>query len=716
MYQTLKKYFGYTEFRPLQQEIIETVLAKKDASVIMPTGGGKSLCYQLPALLVDGLTIVVSPLISLMKDQVDALKSNGISAACWNSTLTTTEIQQVRADLDNNKIRLLYVAPERLMMPHFFEYVKQLKVNLFAIDEAHCISEWGHDFRPEYRKLQILKQQFTEIPIITLTATATPRVRGDIIKQLKLENAKVFIASFDRHNLYYEVRPKRDTYVQIVDYLHAHAKDSGIIYCMSRKRVEEVAESLRYDGFRALPYHAGLEKNERMQNQEKFIRDDVEIIVATIAFGMGIDKPNVRFVIHVDLPKNLEGYYQETGRAGRDGLRSECILFYSYGDRKKIEFFFKEIQDPQELRISYEKLQQMVKYGESYICRRKQLLNYFGEDYKPENCENCDNCLKEEDLFDATVVAQKLFSCVARVHERFGMNYVIDVLRGSNSERIIHNRHNLLSTFNIGKEYPKKQWQAFTRELVQKNYLVLEGDQYPVLRLTEKSRAVLFKKEPVKLTNPETAAKISTRRVAEDLDVNRELFEILRELRKQVADEEKLPPYIIFHDKTLEKMAGQFPQTWAELSVIHGMGEKKLNRYGPRFLKAIVGFCQQNNIQAKPPQQTRQERREHPQVKGKTEQITYHLLQKGLPAPEIAKQRQLAVSTIYGHLEKLIQQGEGIDLADYVPVERQKQILAVFERLQTRALTPVKEELGDEFSYDEIRLTRGLLPAQNAEE
>jgi len=595
MLKTLKKYFGYTEFRPLQEEIIKEIVSRKDVFVLMPTGGGKSLCFQLPSILQDGLTVVISPLISLMKDQVDSLLDNGIAAAYINSSLTYDEISSVKNELLKNNIKLLYVAPERLMMSQFLEFMKELKINLFAIDEAHCISEWGHDFRPEYRRLVILKNKFPKIPIAALTATATPMVQNDIVQLLKMKDAKIFKASFNRPNLFYRVQHKVDTYNRLVDYLKAHPNDSGIIYCQSRKTVDSLADSLSYDGFRALPYHAGMDNLERSKNQDKFIKDNVDIIVATIAFGMGIDKPNVRFVIHYDLPKNLESYYQETGRAGRDGLNSDCILFFSYGDKSKIEYFIGEKDDPKEKEIAYEKLQQMILFCESKVCRRKVILEYFGESYEVKNCGFCDICLdpkNEKEKFDGTVIAQKMLSCVYRLNQRFGMKYVIDVLRGSKSERIFHNGHQHLPTYGIGDGIATKRWQGFARELIQQGYLKIEGGQYPVLQLTEKSHAVLFEKEKVFLT---PYVEYKPKEVADkSLQVDEKLFQRLRQLRKRIADERNIPPYIIFHDKTLKEMASRTPTSWQELSTIFGMGESKLKQYGPRFLKEIVAFLQEN--------------------------------------------------------------------------------------------------------------------------
>ncbi|HEY3374940.1 MAG TPA: DNA helicase RecQ [Candidatus Aquicultor sp.] len=595
MLTTLNKYFGYTTFLPLQQDIINDVLNKKDVLALMPTGGGKSLCYQLPALQLDGVTIVVSPLIALMKDQVDGLVSNGVAAAFINSSLNPSEITRARSQLERGEIKILYVAPERLMMPEFLSFLKRLPIALFAIDEAHCISEWGHDFRPEYRQLRSLKDNFPEVPIIALTATATEHVQDDIAVQLGIPDCSKYRASFNRSNLYYKIEPKTSAYQRLLKYISEHRGDSGIIYCQSRKLVSSLASDLKKAGFRALPYHAGMDPEKRSRNQERFIRDDAEIIVATIAFGMGIDKPNVRYVIHYDLPKNIEGYYQETGRAGRDGLKSDCILFFSYADKAKIEYFIRQKEDQAERDIAYKKLKEMTDYCEGNICRRKVLLGYFGEAFDEPNCGLCDVCLEPREKFDATVVAQKVLSCVHRVNNGFGVTHIIDILVGSNNQKIIERGHDELPTHGIGKEHSRTEWQSMIRELVQLGYLSLEGDRYPVLRLNEKSRGVLLEDEQVFLTKPHVEVEIVP--VSVDDKCDQGLFEALRALRKTMADESDLPPYVIFHDATLKEMAAYYPRTNAALANISGVGEVKLKRYGNIFLKTIKEYCDANGVE-----------------------------------------------------------------------------------------------------------------------
>ena len=709
MLETLHKYFGYTEFRPLQEEIITAILEKKDAFVLMPTGGGKSLCYQLPSIMQDGLTIVVSPLIALMKDQVDSLRDFGVSAEFINSSLSYEQIEQVKTKLRANMVKLLYVAPERLVLPQFLEFIKLLPVSLFAIDEAHCISEWGHDFRPEYRQLVVLRNKFPDIPLVGLTATATPIVQDDIIGQLKMNEPLKFKASFNRPNLFYNVLYKGDTFQQLLDYLNAHRKDSGIIYCFSRNAVENLAVALQREGFRALPYHAGLDGRERTKNQEQFIKDNVEIIVATIAFGMGIDKPNVRFVIHYDMPKNLESYYQETGRSGRDSLKSDCILFFSYGDKAKIEYFIEQKTDAREREVAYNKLHQFIHYAESHVCRRKVMLEYFGESYDVENCQHCDNCLKQREKFDGTIIAQKLLSCVVRLKERFGMQYVIDVLKGAKSERIFQNRHQNLPTYGIGDEFTKKQWQAYARELIQQGYLKLEGGQYPILRLTEKSRGVLFNGEQVFLTIYKEIEPIRVK--DKELVVDENLFERLRQLRKRIADERNVSPYIIFSDRTLKDMAAKIPTTWNQLQTVFGMGESKLKQHGPRFLKEIIAYAQQVGLEIG--ERTIPEKKVSIN-KTRTEYVTLELLRQGLSVAEVASRRELTPLTIYNHLEQLILAGEDIDLSKFVTAEKQEIIRKEFTRIGMEKLKPVKEALGDEFSYEELQLVRAKMVAEKS--
>ena len=521
MRKTLEKYFGYSDFHPLQEEIITEVFSHHDVLVLMPTGGGKSLCYQLPAVMQDGLTVVISPLISLMKDQVDDLRSMGIPAASINSTLDYNKTAEIKSQMIKKRIKLLYVAPERIMIPDFLYFLQQLNISLIAVDEAHCISEWGHDFRPEYRRLNLLKANFPGVPLIALTSTAIPQVQNDIVNQLSMASAKIYRASLDRKNLFYQIRPeKRQIYQYLLQYIKRHKKDSGIIYCQSRKSVEKFAAKLQKDGVLALPYHAGLSSDVRTKNQEKFIKDDVEVIVATIAFGMGIDKPNIRYVIHCDMPKSIEGYYQETGRAGRDGLRSDCILFFNYSDKIKHEYFIKQIEDKQYRQIAYKKMWDMINFCTSKKCRRMTLLNYFGERYDTHNCDMCDVCKP----------------------------------------------HNIIE---------------------------FAPHQKPEPEITKINSSTLLR------IDPECNRRVRKPNSFDYWECDQKLFEILRVLRKEIADKEKMPPYIIFSDATLKEMSRRYPQDSISLKEINGVGEVKLKNYGNLFLEKITDYCEANNIKPK---------------------------------------------------------------------------------------------------------------------
>ncbi len=586
----LKRYFGYSSFRPLQEEIIRDSLSGRDVFALLPTGGGKSLCFQLPALVRKGLTVVVSPLIALMKDQVDSLRANGIQAACLNSSLEGDQRRSVWRDLHQGRIRILYVAPERLFVGTLTEELKQWNLGAIAVDEAHCISEWGHDFRPEYRKLSELRTQFPEVPFIALTATATERVRSDILTQLHLRNPATYVASFNRPNLTYRVLPKAQAYSQVVAFLKSRPNDSGIIYCASRNSTEALAAKLNADRIPSLAYHAGLENDVRSRNQERFLRDEVRVVCATVAFGMGINKPNVRFVIHHDLPKNLEGYYQETGRAGRDGLPGECLLLFSAGDVAKQIGFIDEKTDEQERRIARQQLQQMVHYAESSECRRTDLLRYFGEAYPATGCGACDNCLSPRATYDGTLQAQKLLSCVFRIRQKsgfaVGLNHVVAVLTGSESEQVQRWGHQSLSTYGIGKELNRNEWGAIGRELVRLGLLQQDPGQFPTMSLTEEGRAALRERRVIQLTRPREAAKPRTSKPG-DIDCDELLFEKLRRLRKRLADEQGVPPYIVFGDTSLRHMARDKPVTDDGLLEIPGVGETKLRVYGEEFLTEI---------------------------------------------------------------------------------------------------------------------------------
>ncbi|MEI6221403.1 MAG: DNA helicase RecQ [bacterium] len=715
-FEILQQYFGYTSFRPLQEEIIQDVLAKKDVFVLMPTGSGKSLCYQLPAIASEGVTVVVSPLIALMKDQVDGLQQNGVKAAFLNSSQTQAQQQQVLAAARNGELSLLYLAPERLAQPNFWQTLRGFPLTLFAIDEAHCISEWGHDFRPEYRQLSVVKKEFSTIPLIALTATATERVQADILIQLGLQNAKTYQASFNRPNLYYSVRPKKDAFDQIFDFIAEHPQQSGIIYCQSRKKVDGIAERLKANGIKALPYHAGLSDEVRRKNQEAFSRDNVDIIVATIAFGMGIDKPNVRFVIHYDLPANLERYYQETGRAGRDSLPSECLLFFSYGDKEAIEHFIRMKQDPKEQEIARAQLTQVVRYAEQRQCRRKSLLSYFGEEMQGETCDNCDNCLSPDPTFDGTTLAQKIISCVVRTGERFGTGHVAKVLVGSKDKRVLENEHNKLTTYGIITDYSPQQIQAFTRQLAEQGCLEITQEKYPIVRLTGKSWDVLKNGLKVVLTQPQEPTELRQESTRPDFD--RELFAALRVLRKRLADEKNVPPYIIFSDISLEEMAQYFPQTKEQFSTISGVGKQKLDWYGSLFLNEIEAYCTPRNIAPKSKAvQNRTVRTIRKKTKpAKTETIshTMEMVRQGLSIEEIAKQRGIVSGTVASHIEKAVLAGDEITLDRFVMPEKQMVIRKMLIDAAGGPITPIKELLGSAYSFEEIRLVRAVMAMENA--
>ncbi|MDI3485532.1 MAG: ATP-dependent helicase RecQ [Methanolobus sp.] len=681
MHETLSKYFGYSDFRPLQKEIINDVLNDRDTFVLMPTGGGKSLCYQLPALLKDGITVVVSPLISLMKDQVDSLKENGVDAAYLNSTLKPAQSKRIYDELKRGEIKILYVAPERLTMSGTITLLKSLNVSLFAIDESHCISEWGHDFRPEYRKLGMLKKKFPEIPIIALTATATPKVREDTIKQLGIEQCGVYIASFNRQNLFYRVRAKKDTYNNLLKYLRKKKGESGIIYCQSRRTVDSLTTKLRKDGFNALSYHAGLTDLQRAKNQEMFIKDRADIVVATIAFGMGIDKPNVRFVIHYDLPKNLEGYYQETGRGGRDGLECECVLFFSRGDKYKIEYFIKQKDKKEERDIAIKQLNDMVDYCESNICRRKVLLRYFGEEIPEDNCGKCDVCLQPRIEVDGTTEARLIIKCIQDLNQRFGMNQVIDVLTGSRAKKITDKKHHLLKSFGQGDKYSKNEWQDMAREMVRQDVIKVEGARYPLLKLNKKSLEILDGKRTVTFTRKVEDAQTEYEPVISDIDkdefeeeynpvVHRRisddpdkiLFDKLKELRISLAQMQDVPPYIIFADTSLRQMAARRPATKEEMLKITGVGEYKLKKYGDMFLKAIAEHLEAEEA-SKP---------------GNKE------AKKKVPAKEKSK-----ADISKNSIQK--------------PALKKEIVLKALDELEDDLIRSIKDKLGGNYSDDEIR-------------
>ena len=713
----LKQYFGFTSFRPLQEEIIRDALAGRDVFALLPTGGGKSLCFQLPALTRDGLTVVVSPLIALMKDQVDALQAAGVAATFLNSSLASEESRRRLRGLHQGEYRLLYAAPERLMLSGFLADLQRWNVRLIAIDEAHCISEWGHDFRPEYRQIADLRGHFPKVPFMALTATATERVREDIVTHLQLRDPRRYVASFNRPNLTYRVLAKSKPYDQLLEYLRARRRESGIIYCQSRKSGERLAANLTEDGVKAQPYHAGLTPQQRAAHQEQFLRDDVRVICATIAFGMGINKPNVRFVVHYDLPKNIEGYYQETGRAGRDGLPGECVLLFSPGDVVKQSQFIEEKPDPQEQSIAREQLQQMVHYAESAGCRRAELLRYFGEIFPGDSCGACDNCLSPRETFNGTLAAQKLLSCVYRIRERsgfgVGLNHVIEVLTGADTEKIRKWGHEQLSTYGIGGEHGRPEWAAIGRELMRLGYLRQTAEKFSVLEVTREGLALLKSRQPVTLTKPVAAPKPPSQRVG-DIACDEALFDRLRELRKRLADQLNVPAYIVFSDVALRQMARAYPTTKNEFARISGVGEKKLAEFGAAFLGEINFHLQENPRQifaddsfvapAPPPARS---------SLGDSARETVRQFRAGATVAEIARARDVTPSTICGHLAEAIERGEAIDAGKFFTADEQVKIAAAFTRHGCAALSPVFEALGGAVDYGRLRIFRALQNAKS---
>ena len=707
---TLKQHFGYDQFRPLQREIISDALAARDVFVLMPTGGGKSLCFQLPALIRHGLTIVVSPLISLMKDQVDALQTSGIPATYLNSTLDRHEATARWRGLHCGEYRMLYVAPERLMLDTFLERAANWNIAQFAIDEAHCISEWGHDFRPEYRELKKLRTHFPEVPMMALTATATERVRADIVKQLKLRDPRRYVASFNRPNLTYRVAPKAAPYEQLLEFIRSRPDDSGIVYCASRKSAESLARNLSEDGVSAKPYHAGLTNSERTKNQEQFLRDDIRVVTATIAFGMGINKPNVRFVVHYDLPKNLESYYQETGRAGRDGLPSECVLLFSASDVAK-QIHFIEEKGENEARIAREQLRQMVHYAETRDCRRATLLQYFGEQYAKQSCEGCDNCLTPRETFDGTIPAQKFLSCVHRIHARsgfgFGLNHVVDVLRGADTEGIRQRSHNELSTYGIGRELKRDAWQAIGRELLRLGLIECAPGKFATLGLTPAGRDALRHRTPITLTKQtEVVARDQKARVGA-IECDEALFERLRGVRRKLADERNVPAYVIFSDVSLREMARDYPTTAIEFRRIPGVGEQKLKDFAEAFLGEIKNYLATNPRRtfssgrnpSGPPRRTRL---------NDSQRETLRRFRSGESVDDISRARGFVRDTIYDHLEAAIKSGESLPLDRFFTAAQREEIAWAFRKVIDGKLADVRSLLDSKYDYGELRIFRAL--------
>jgi ATP-dependent DNA helicase RecQ len=714
--EVLKNFFGFSGFKGHQEAIIENVLAGNDTFVIMPTGGGKSLCYQLPAMMYEGTAIIISPLIALMKNQVDAIRGfameNGI-AHVLNSSLSRGEVDQVKSDLISGKTKLLYVAPESLTKEENVEFFKQIGISFFAIDEAHCISEWGHDFRPEYRKLRpIINQIADKVPVIALTATATPKVQNDIQKNLHMLDAKVFKASFNRGNLYYEVRPKTKNVIRdLIHFIKENSGKSGIVYCLSRKKVEEIAESLQVNGIKALPYHAGLDSATRVNNQDRFLMEDVDVIVATIAFGMGIDKPDVRFVVHHDIPKSLESYYQETGRAGRDGGEGKCITFYSYDDILKLEKFAKG-KPVAEQEISKQLLLETVSFAESSICRRKQLLYYFGEIYKEENCHNCDNCNNPKEIFEVTQDVKLALETIKETKQLFKAKHICQVLAGIENANIRTVKHNLLDIFGKGSEHDEKYWMGVIRQALVNLLIEKDIEQYGVLKLTPKAEGFIAKPSKIMMAKDHDYEEIER---GENIIVNQKagmggdekLFKMLKDLRKDLSKKEKIPPFAIFQDPSLEDMCIRFPITMEELPKITGVGVGKAQKYGAPFLEIIKDYVEEFDI-IRPMDMVVKS------VPNKSISKVYMIqsIDRKLSLDDVAKAKGLELDDLLSEIERIVYSGTKIDIDYYInEVVDEYHIEDIMEYFNDEAETDSLEEafetLGtDEYEELEIRLVR----------
>jgi ATP-dependent DNA helicase RecQ len=707
----LKKYFGFDTFKGNQEDIIKNVLSGRDTFVLMPTGGGKSLCYQLPAVMGEGTAIVISPLIALMKNQVDAMRNfstNDDVAHFLNSSLTKTEIARVKKDVLDQQAKLLYVAPESLTKEENIEFLKNIKISFYAVDEAHCISEWGHDFRPEYRRIRPIIDTIGRSPIIALTATATPKVQHDIQKNLGILDANVFKSSFNRPNLYYEVKSKQDVAREIIKYIKNNPGKSGIIYCLSRKKVEEMAEVLKVNGIKVLPYHAGMDSATRTQNQDKFLMEEADVIVATIAFGMGIDKPDVRFVIHYDMPKSLEGYYQETGRAGRDGGEGNCIAYYSYNDIVKLEKFMQG-KPIAEQEIGKQLLLETVSYAESSVCRRKTLLHYFGEEYDKENCEACDNCLHPKAQFEGSDSVVNVLETILAVKEKFKADHIANILAGKVTSAIKSYKHHKLEFFGVGEEKDEKYWNMVIRQALIAKLLTKDIENYGLLKLTEKGMEFIENPTSFMLAEDHDYADTADEENAfgaKTAAVDEELFSILKDLRKKISKHKDVPPFVIFQDPSLEDMAIQYPITLDELQNISGVGAGKAQRYGAEFVEIIKKYVEEKEI-LRPLDMV---------VKSVVNKsgIKVYIIQSidmKRPLEDIAEAKGLEMGELISEIEAIVNSGTRINLDYYINMmideERQHDIYLYFrEEAESDSMEDAIKELGNEFEEDEIRLMR----------
>ena len=697
----LKRYYGYDRFRPMQEDIIRSIVGGRDTLVLMPTGGGKSVCFQIPALMLPGITVVVSPLIALMKDQVGALLLNGIPAAFYNSTQSSREQRDIEEQCLTGKLKLLYVSPEKLLTESFFGFLRRVQVSLFAIDEAHCISSWGHDFRPEYTRLNVLKEQFPDVPTIALTATADKLTRQDIAQRLGMVDPAVFVASFNRTNLSLQVLPGQNRIQQIVRLLQQKPNTSGIIYCLSRKSCESLSAKLQEKGFGAAFYHAGMDPADRSRTQDAFLRDDVKIICATIAFGMGIDKSNVRWVIHYNMPKNIEGFYQEIGRAGRDGAAAQTVLFYSFADVATYKDMLNENR-PANLDLQLAKLERMQQYADAHTCRRQILLSYFSEELT-EPCGNCDVCRDPRITIDGTVLAQKALSAIIRTGERVPMNLLIDILRGSRSQAVMQGGYDQVKTYGAGRDLRFDEWRSYLHQLINIGVIEVAYDNHYALRRGILAEQVLFSNRKIDLVRPDDAPKPVVEKTRTKTEVTRdELFEQLRVLRKQLADEQNVPAYVVFTDTTLEDMARQRPTTPDALRNVSGVGERKLQLFGKQFLEAITNYVRGKAEAGGKP-------------KGSTQLITLDLFSQGKSIDEIATERQLTAASIVNHLVQLAKGGYDIDLETLLnelvtPTERADIERAITTNgLSDGRLKALFDHFAGKYNYAQLTLVAGVL-------
>ncbi|SHJ26572.1 ATP-dependent DNA helicase RecQ [Hymenobacter daecheongensis DSM 21074] len=715
----LKQYYGYDSFRPMQEDIIANIMAGRDTVVLMPTGGGKSVCFQVPAVVMEGVCVVVSPLIALMKDQVEALKANGISAEYINSSVGQSEQNSIAGDCLNGHLKLLYVSPEKLVSPGFTQFLKRLRISMFAIDEAHCISSWGHDFRPEYTQLRLLREQFPQVPIIALTATADRLTQRDIQQQLRMHEPQVFLSSFDRPNLNLIVRPGQDRVGGILEFIERHPNESGIIYCLSRKQCETLAQKIQQKGIKAGFYHAGMTANQRSAVQEGFLKDDLQVIVATIAFGMGIDKSNVRWVIHYNLPKNIEGYYQEIGRGGRDGAPATAVLFYSFADVMSLrEMLTKD--NPNLTQLNLTKLERMQQFAEAASCRRRILLNYFGETL-PHDCGNCDICRNPPTTFDGTLLAQKALSAVVRMRERGSIGLLIDVLRGMRNQAVLSGGYDQIKTYGAGADLPYLDWYSYIHQMLNDGLLYIAYEEGYALKMTDLGREVLQGQRQQSMKKFQVAEKAeklprgkrAPRGTGKATDTGTDLYEKLRQLRKRIADEQNVPPYVVFSDATLQEMAAERPVSRVAMLGISGVGMKKFETYGEQFIREILAqggaptpddaaAADQTSLGPDDEDTRRPRRTREP---GDTHENTLLLHRQGLTVDEIAERRNLAASTIRAHIETLYAKGQQIRLEEFLSQSEYAEIMTARAQLGGEPLLrDLFDHLREKYDYFKLRL------------